>query len=318
MNWVWRAWSRKGRPRRGGFESYALPPFRDRRNARRASRGLAPGMLVSLTWVLVVLSGPSRLAAAELKPKTVQAFDQYVQKAELRTDRGLEADGAFLWIDSLPSADRSAAYARLRKGEILVHSFAAGLDVPGGMIHDWVGVVLVPGASLDEVLAQIQDYDAYARIYAPEIVRSKLLKRDGDDYQVSLWLQKKSLVDVVFDLDENVQYLRISPSRAYSRAQSTRIAEIEDYGTPQEHEAAAGTGHGYVWKIRDFSRFLQRPEGVYLQFEIIALSRNIPWGLGWLIKPFVAQIPREELRFTLGRTRDRVEASMSSPQQAVR
>ncbi len=286
--------------------------------ALRSSLAVTPGIVAGLAWVLVLFSGPSRLAAAELKPETVRAFDQYVQEAELRTNRDPEPDGAFLWIDSLPSANRTAAYARLRNGEILVHSFAAGLDVPGGMIHDWVGVVFIPGVTLDEVLAQMENYDAYAKIYNPEVIRSKLLERDGNHYQVSLWLHKKSLVTVVLDLVEDVQYFRISPSRAYSRAHSIRIREVEDYGTPQEHAIPVGTGHGYLWRMYDYSRFLQGPGGVYLQFEVIALSRNIPWGLGWLIKPIVTRIPKEALTFTLSRSRAAIKAAQSGSQKAAR
>jgi hypothetical protein len=48
---------------------------------------------------------------------------------------------------------------------------------------------------------------------------------------------------------------------------------------------------------------LQTSEGVYMQVEIVALSRNIPWGLGWLLKPFVVKVPRDSLLFTLARTR---------------
>lgn len=278
----------------------------------RSSLRIASGIAFSLAWVVVFFSGPGRLAAAELKPETVQAFNQYLKQAEFRTNSGLEPDGAFLWMDSLSSADRSADYARLRNGEILVHSFAAGKDVPDGMIHDWVGVVFIPGATIDGVLAQMKDYGNYAKIYHPEIIRSKLLDHDGNNYKVSLWLCRKSLVTVVLDVEENLQYFKISPLRAYSRSQSTRIAEVENYGTPEEHESPAGTGHGYMWKMYSYSRFLQDSGGVYLQFEVIALSRNIPWGLGWLIKPFVTNIPKEALTFTLARSRAAIEAAKTA------
>jgi len=36
------------------------------------------------------------------------------------------------------------------------------------------------------------------------------------------------------------------------------------------------------------------------------LTRGIPYGLGWLIKPFVTKIPRESLLFTLTKTRDAI------------
>jgi hypothetical protein len=46
---------------------------------------------------------------------------------------------------------------------------------------------------------------------------------------------------------------------------------------------------------------------VYVQLEAISLTRDIPDGLGWLIRPFVTSIPRESLAFTLTRTREALD-----------
>jgi hypothetical protein len=261
------------------------------------------GIAVSFSWVVLLLCTSIRLGAAEPNAKTVGAFDQYVQKAELRMNGELKSDRSFLWVDNLPKADRAAAYARLRDGEILVRPFAAGTHIPGGMIHDWVGAAFIPNATLDQTLAQIQDYDEYATIYSPEVTRSKMLERDGDNFQVSLWFRKKSPVTVVLDVVEDVEYVRLDPSREYSRAHSVRVIEVENPGTSLEREDPSYGGHGYLWKLDDYCSFLQTPEGVYLQIEAIALSRDIPWGLEWLIKPFVTKVPRESLVFTLARSR---------------
>ena len=51
------------------------------------------------------------------------------------------------------------------------------------------------------------------------------------------------------------------------------------------------------------SHFQEQEGGVYVQLEAISLTRDIPDGLGWLIRPFVTSIPRESLVFTLDRTR---------------
>ena len=37
-----------------------------------------------------------------------------------------------------------------------------------------------------------------------------------------------------------------------------------------------------------------RPSG-----EALTLTRDIPTGLGWLIEPFITNIPKESLEFTL-------------------
>jgi hypothetical protein len=50
-------------------------------------------------------------------------------------------------------------------------------------------------------------------------------------------------------------------------------------------------------------RFLERDGGTYVQCESITLTRGIPVGFGWLIRPFITSIPRESLEFTLTTTR---------------
>jgi hypothetical protein len=42
---------------------------------------------------------------------------------------------------------------------------------------------------------------------------------------------------------------------------------------------------------------------VYVQCESISLTRGIPFGVGWIVRPFVTSIPRETLEFTLETTR---------------
>ena len=48
--------------------------------------------------------------------------------------------------------------------------------------------------------------------------------------------------------------------------------------------------------------------GVYVQSEVVSLTRDIPAGLGWLIGPFVTSIPKESLAFTMEATRKAVVA----------
>lgn len=280
---------------------------------RRSSRGVSVSAVVSLAWIALSLLLPGQARGVQPKAETVRAFDQYVQKAELRMSEDLKQNQSFLWVDRLPSADRAAAYARLRNGGVLVHPFAAGLNIPGGMIHDWIGVVFIPNATLDETLAQIQNYNSYSQVYSPEVARSKIIERDGNDFKVSIWLQRNSLVTVVLDVVENVEYFRLDSSREYSRAHSIHIAEVKDPGTALEREDPSAKGHGYLWNLDAYGWFLQTPAGLYIQFEVIALSRDIPWSVEWLIKPLVTKVPRDSLTFTLAHARSSLEAVATSP-----
>ena len=84
------------------------------------------------------------------------------------------------------------------------------------------------------------------------------------------------------------------------------FAEVEDAGTPQEHELPVGHDSGYLWRLNTYWRLLARDGGVYLQCESISLTRGIPMGLGWVVGPFVTSIPKESLTFTLETTRHRL------------
>ena len=101
--------------------------------------------------------------------------------------------------------------------------------------------------------------------------------------------------------------------RAQSRIYSTRIAEVEYPDTPREREKPVGRDGGYLWRLNSYWRFLQRDGGVSLQCESISLTRGIPLGLGWIVRPFVTSIPRETLAFTLDTTRKALQTTAHTP-----
>jgi hypothetical protein len=163
--------------------------------------------------------------------------------------------------------------------------------------------VFVPGASLDQAVALLQDYDRHAVVYAPAVAGSKVLARDGDSYRVSLRFFMKKVITVVVDGEHHARFTRLGPDRAHSRVVSTRLNEVEDPDTPRERLKPEGRDGGYLWRINSYWRFLERDGGTYIQCETMTLSRRIPRGLGWLVGPFVTSIPKDSLEFTLTTTR---------------
>jgi len=65
-------------------------------------------------------------------------------------------------------------------------------------------------------------------------------------------------------------------------------------------------GTGLIWRLASIARLEERDGGVYVQNQVVTLTRDIPTGLGWLIEPFITNIPRETLEFTLQATRKAV------------
>jgi hypothetical protein len=264
-----------------------------------------------LTAILVGLIGlsllPTMATAARLQPRTAAAFDEYVRASETRMDGELEA-GRFIWSDGLPIASRGDVEARLARGEIVMEKLQTRregkvIKAPDGMIHHWVGLVFIPGARTGEIVELLQAYDRHAEIFAPNVVRSRTLARDGQQFRLFLRFHMKKVLSVTLNTESEAEFFRPDASRMYSKIRSTRIAEVADAGTPGEHEKPVGNDTGFMWRLNTYWRVAEREGGTFVQCESISLSRDIPFGLGWIIGPFVTEVPRESLEFTMGRLR---------------
>jgi hypothetical protein len=265
-------------------------------------------MIPRLTTAMLLALALTTLASAkQLKPDTIQAFDRYVALAEQRMSAEMSA-GRFLWIDGLPQELRDAYGERLRKGEVVTQRLETldqgrTVSVPEGLIHHWIGTVFIPGATLPGTIAFLQDYDNHYKFYAPDVERSKLLSRNGNDFKMYLRLRRKKVVTVVLNTEYDVHYSMLGSDRATARSYSTRIAQVQNAGRADETEKPVGDDDGFMWRLSSYWRFWQKDGGVYLQLEAISLTRDIPAGLGWLVRPFITSIPEESLAFTLSRTR---------------
>jgi hypothetical protein len=238
--------------------------------------------------------------AVELRPETLAGFERYVRGAEDRIHARISGIGPFLWTDE--SAERRE---RVRRGEALAEPFQSrgGTAAPGGLIHDWIGAVFVPGVSLSKALALVQDYDRHAQIYSPEVVASRVISQQGNHYRVYMRLHKKKILTAVLNTEHEVEYNSLDAKRWYSRSYSVRVAEVENAGGRDERELPEGRGHGFLWRLYSYWRFEERDGGVYIECQVISLTRDIPSGLGWLIEPIVRDLPKESLLRTLEGTR---------------
>lgn len=152
-------------------------------------------------------------------------------------------------------------------------------------------------------MRMIQDYDHEAELYAPEVVRAKAISHTGDDFHIYLRLREKGIITVVLDTEHDAHFERLDANREASSSVSTRVQQVENAGGPGEHDLPVGQDGGYLWRINTYWRFLERDGGVYVQCESVSLTRNIPTGLGWIVRPLIESIPRDLLRATLEHTR---------------
>jgi hypothetical protein len=251
---------------------------------------------------------PRTASKIQLNPETLKAFEAYVREAEAAMEEGLPSGGQFLWSDM----DLARAHL-VRAGEIVAQFWSGNgpSKVPKGLIHDWVGAAFTPGTTVEATLALVQDYDHHQDIYKPEVLVSKLMRHRGNDFEIYLRLLKKKILTVVLDTDHDVQYRSIDATRWLCRSYTTRIAEVENAGTPKEQVLAPDTGYGFLWRLYSYWRFQERDNGVHFECRAISLTRDVPMGLGWLIEPIIQKLPCESLIHTLDCTRHALLARLT-------
>jgi hypothetical protein len=270
--------------------------------------------LAILLVTLLLLAFPAE--GADLKPEAVEAFNRYVQLTEKQIDSKAARHEPFLWVDSLPDERRAAAYAELREGKVVIERLETlddgkKIDVPGGLIHHWIGTVFIPGATLAQTLTLEQDYDHHQDYFRPDVVRSKVVWHDGSDYVVQLRFYKKKILTSVLDTEHHVHYGAVDSTNAWSRSYTTRIQEVVDAGGPGERLEPEGHDRGFLWRMNTYWRFEEKDGGTYVESQSISLTRDIPAGLGLVVGPMVNSIPRESLTFTLATTHAAVLARIA-------
>lgn len=252
--------------------------------------------------VLLVLGiGQSR--AADLNPATKQGWDDYIRTVRARMDARLRPTGCFLWAD-----EDLSRIDRLRQGEILVAPMAdrGRQRIPGGLIHHWIGAMFLPNVSMAQVLTTLRDYRRYKEFY-PSVVESKLTFRAGPvDRFNTLERHEAMFSKIALDADFSAAYVDAGDKRGYSISDTTRLQQIQNYGSPRQRELEPAAPKAYLWQLSSITRYLERDGGVYMELEGIALSRDIPASLRWLVEPFVRQAAVGAMTESLRETRQAV------------
>jgi hypothetical protein len=265
-------------------------------------------MLAFITLGAITLFGATGAPANTIEPKpdTLSGWDEYIRNVETRMKERLDGHTRFLWTDE--SAERRQQIAA---GAILVAPMIADgtLRVPHALIHHWIGAVFIPGVTIDSLSTLMLNYSAYKDFYKPTIVDSKLLTCIGSDQTFWMrWQRKVLFVTVSMEGQYQTRHIQVDRYRGYNVADAIQIQEIENYGRPDQRLLPPGTGDGYMWKLHSITRYEERDGGVNLEIEVMALSRDIPFGTRWLVNPIVNRISSDSLTTTLQQTRDAAQS----------
>jgi hypothetical protein len=252
--------------------------------------------------VAVALTGSSAaITAAHLYPEATAGWTAYVTATEARIARELRSPRGFLALDFAPNA--AVARQALLAGEVVVDEMethdARGetIDVPSAMVHHWRGAVLIPKMTVSRLVAQLQQGAPPTK--QEDVLESRVLERRPDWMRVSLKLQRRKIVTVVYNTEHVVIFARQDNGRATSASSATRIVEVADANTPSEHELPAGDDRGFLWRLNAYWRYEQTPAGVIAECESITLSRDIPTVVRFVVRPLVERAARESMTRTL-------------------
>jgi hypothetical protein len=245
--------------------------------------------------MLAWLSGRCEAAPAA----AVSAFDAYTANMEARLrDQHQRADEFLASVGTDSRTD-----ARLRRGQVVIEQLARGkeAELQGALLHHWRGTAFVQGARAADFERLLKNFNGYPRTFAPQVVRASILmpEKDANHFTATMRVRQHHVITVVMDPTYDVQFGRLDARHGYSISRSTKIAEIDAPGTAKEHALSESEEHGFLWRMNTYWSYEERDGGLYMQVESISLTRAIPTGLGWAVRPYVESVPRESLEFTL-------------------
>ena len=274
------------------------------------------------TALLFVAASCLPLAAVELTDETLQAFETYVTATEARLDKGLARESPFLCMNAERHAKRQGIEAALRQGEVWLHRVDANrAALAGGYIHHWMAVIFVPRADLQLAGAVSMDFDGYQRFQQPLVLDSGLIEGDGNRSRFRLRLNYQKLaMRVVLDTEHTMECHRLQGGRALARTATALVRQVARPGEESEEVMSEDDdrNEGFLWRHRSYWRFqegkLGDKDGIFVQYESVALSRNLPmWPLGNWLKQSHREFAQDLLSNTGKAMRKRIASLIPAP-----
>jgi hypothetical protein len=261
-------------------------------------------MLRTAVRTVAVVLGLSSLAtavdAADLQPRTVAAYEKHSQQA-LR--------------EFVACAQKLARDGRRCDG-VMTARAASGdgiLDVPDGLIHNWIATAFVKGATLQQAAEVARDYPSYSKVYE-NVKSAKVLSQQGDTYRVLLRLEEGGLgVDAVLDVRSTIEYRTLGDGSVTALSKSDEIRQVDNAGRSNESLRPAGRDSGYLWRAHTLTLFTPKEDGVFVVMETLGLSRGYPPFTGWWLEPIARRLGRKSAEGSLGEFLTAVRRSAGLP-----
>ena len=264
------------------------------------------GVHLAAAAPLSAAGGTPDMGGSELRAHTLKSWTTYEQQVDGRYESSASSGAPFFAMDAFNVPDwRSTA---LQGGAPMVRIERArpgdpDVAVSDGKIHHWAGAIFVPNTSVDAVLKRLADLAGNEQKYYDDVIGSRLLAKAPDHYRIFMKLRRTKVITVTYNTEHDVRYRRLGDRRASARSVATRIAELENVGTPGEREKKIGSDGGYLWRLNAYWRYEAVNGGVLIECESVSLSRSIPFVLRPFATGMVEGVARDSLERTLNSLR---------------
>jgi hypothetical protein len=243
--------------------------------------------------------------AASLSPSAERAYEIYVANLEARLARQHSRPETYLAVLAADRGHQDRFARPLIPDDIQVHPVNGGTwQAPGALLHHWRGTAFVPNANAAEMLAVLRDFSHFSGYYSPQVVSARALTDNGQTATLAIRFREQRVVTIVLDGEYKVESRLSGHDRGYSISRSLHFWQVDNPGTPQERHRPEGQDGGFLWRLNSYWSFTRVHGGLRMECEAVSLTRDVPVGLGWLVTPVIADLPREALEFTLRATRN--------------
>ena len=235
--------------------------------------------MIGVRAILLVLAAAGALSAAEPAPETTAAFDRYVQITEegFAKQQGFQN---FLWLDHHPKEKTMVWLQQSIVQPMKTLDQGIEIAVPGAHLEHWYGGVFLESrdSDADHLRGLLMNLAGYQDFFRQQIIESKLIKREGDNFDFLLRFHKKQFNTVVLNVQESGKYTLVDPTHWTFATHSTHIGEAEHprdkKKLDEERDDAAP-----LWRLNFYWRVQQSDNGCYVELQVITLQ---PEGAGRL------------------------------------
>ena len=193
-----------------------------------------------------------------------------------------------------------------------------GQKLLNGAIHHWIGAIELSNVSSVELQNILQNYAKFGKIFGPEIACAcgTNLQPEGSgvfDNHVTMALYRQVIgFHFAFKVQSTSRFVYDPGSTTLIVSTASEDIRESVSGISLGDLMDKGRDHGILWQINTYWRAVPRGANLYVQYEVISLSRDPPW----FAKGFVGKEARNAVQQALIQIKAAAEGKGASREQA--